>query len=418
MRIVKPYRGILAAAALACCAGVLAQAEEWPWFMGPRGDGTSTEKGLIRSWPAGGPKVLWRVSVGKGYGAAAIRDGEVFLMDRVGDRADALRCFDLETGREKWRFQYDAPGKLSHDGARTTPAVTDRFVFIIGPFGHFHCVDRKTHKAVWKKNLLADFGTKRPTWGVAQSPLLYNDMVIVAPQSKRIGLAAYDQATGKERWHSPPTGRMTYATPKLITLEGEKQATFISQEGVVAVDAETGRELWRYKHPCRIPVPNVSELGGGRLFVTGGYNAGSAFIDVSRRNGKWTVTEAAKIDKIGSHCHAGLVWQGHVYALCNTNERRDGLVCFDRNGKLLWQTKRNPNLDKGGSILTADGVIYIMDGRTGELYIMQPSPEKFIALDKAKLLSGREIWAPLALCDGRLVIRDHSQMKCVDLRAE
>jgi outer membrane protein assembly factor BamB len=164
-------------------------------------------------------------------------------------------------------------------------------------------------------------------------------------------------------------------------------------------------------------VPNVSVLGQGKLFVTGGYNAGSAIIQVSRASDQWTAKELARIDSIGGHCHPGLVYQNHIYVLCNTNERKDGMVCFDADGKLVWQTKNEPNLDKGGSLLTADGIMYVMDGRTGELYIVEPSPAGFKSLGKAKLLDGREIWAPLALADGKLLIRDQSQMKCISVKA-
>ncbi len=103
--------------------------------------------------------------------------------------------------------------------------------------------------------------------------------------------------------------------------------------------------------------------------------------------------------------------------LCNINERSDGMVCFDLNGKVVWQTKNTPNLDKGGSILTADGLIYVVDGRTGDLHIVEPSPAGFKTLGKTKVLGGKEIWAPLALADGKLVIRDQSQIKCLDLQA-
>jgi outer membrane protein assembly factor BamB len=146
--------------------------------------------------------------------------------------------------------------------------------------------------------------------------------------------------------------------------------------------------------------------------------AGSAIFQVTRQDGKWAAQEVARIDKIGGHCHPGLVYQGHIYVLCNVNERSDGMVCFDSDGKLVWQTKSNPNFDKGGSLLTADGIMYAMDGRTGELHIVQPSPAGFKSLGQAKLLEGREIWAPLALADGKLLIRDQSQMKCLDIKAQ
>ncbi|MCX6911539.1 MAG: PQQ-like beta-propeller repeat protein [Verrucomicrobia bacterium] len=390
---------------------------DWPQFMGPNGDGTSAEKGLLRAWPADGPKVLWTFAMGPGYGGAAIRDGKVYVLDRVDKKKDVLRCLDLGSGKEEWNFSYDAPGEVNHEGSRSTPAVTENYVYTVGPFGHFHCLDRATHQVVWKKNLVTDYGTKPPRWAVGQSPLLYENLVVVAPQADQVGVVAFDQATGAEKWRSGEIGAMGYCSPMKITIDQVDQIVVFTPIGVAAVRASDGKLLWKYTHACKIPIPNVTALGGGRLFVTGAYLAGSAIIQVSQDGGKWTVKELANINQMGGHCHPALLWQDHLYLLCNINERSDGMVCFDLAGKVVWQTRKDPNLDKGGSILTADGLIYVMDGRTGELYIVEPSPQGFKSLGKATLLGGKEIWGPLALSEGKLVIRDQSQMKCVDLHA-
>jgi len=200
-------------------------------------------------------------------------------------------------------------------------------------------------------------------------------------------------------------------------VDGVDHIVCASPNGFAAVAADDGRLLWEYEHPCKIPIPNVSVLSPGRLFVTGGYNAGSAIIQVAREDSRWMVKEITRIPEIGGHCHPALVSENHAYVLCNTNERNDGMVCFDAEGKLLWQTKRDPYLCKGGSVLTGDGIIYVMDGRSGELHIVEASPERFKSLSKAKVLDGREIWGPLALADGRLILRDQSQVKCIDVRA-
>jgi len=403
---------------LALLAGVTAAGAgaEWPQFLGPNRDATSPESGLMRAWPEGGPKVLWTVEVGPGYGGAAIRDGQVFIMDRQKEQADILRVFDLKTGKELWKFGYAAPGRISHSGSRSTPAVGETSIYIVGPKGHFHCIDRQTHKVVWKKNLLTDYTTSEPKWSVSQSPLLYKDTVIVAPQAEKVGVAAFDQATGAVKWESGSVGPMDYASPMLRTLDGVEMVTIVNREGASAVAVGTGKGLWQYRHRCRILVPGMTQMPGGRFFVTGGYNAGSAIIHVTKQGADFRVQELAKIDNVGSHLHPGLLYEGHIYALCNTNERRDGLVCFDDKLHIVWQTGRSPNLDKGGSVLTADGLIYIMDGRQGDLHIVQPSPQGFQSLDKVTLLGGKEIWGPLALSDGYLVIRDQSQMKCVDIK--
>jgi outer membrane protein assembly factor BamB len=391
-------------------------AGDWHQFMGPNGDGTSPEKGLLRAFPADGPKVLWTVPLGPGYGGPAVRDGKVYLLDRVERQKDVLRCLELNTGREIWNFEYDAPGPIDHEGSRGTPAVSEKHVFTIGPFGHLHCVDLATRKVVWKKNLLTDFGVKTPRWAVAQSPLLHQDMVITAPSSADAGFVAFDQATGKERWRSAAIGALAYCSPMKITLDGVDQFVIVNPAGVVSARANDGKILWKYDHPCKIPIPNVTALGNGKLFVTGAYLAGSAIIQVAREGGNWTVRELSKLNQVGGHCHPALLHQDHLYLLCNINERQDGMVCFDLEGKIVWQTRNSPNLDKGGSILTGDGLMYVMDGRAGELHIIEPSPQGFQSLGKAKLLGGREIWGPLALANGKLLIRDQSQIKCLDIK--
>ena len=129
----------------------------WPQFMGPERSGVSPETGLAREWPATGPPLLWSIPVGPGYGGAAVQDGKVFLLDRIADEADVLRCLDLQTGREEWRFAYSAPGRMSFPGSRTTPAIKGDLVFIQGAYGHLHAVDRHSGQPLWRRNITMDY---------------------------------------------------------------------------------------------------------------------------------------------------------------------------------------------------------------------------------------------------------------------
>jgi outer membrane protein assembly factor BamB len=219
---------------------------------------------------------------------------------------------------------------------------------------------------------------------------------------------------------------MAYGSPMLTRVDAFDQIVIVNSLGVAAVNAADGKVLWKYSHPCKIPIPNVTALGGGKFFVTGAYLAGSSVIQVSHSqpDGKdagvpgdrWEVKELTSKAQMGGHCHPALLYQNHLYLLCNINERSDGMVCFDVNGNVVWQTKNSPNLDKGGSILTGDGLMYVMDGRSGDLHIVEPSPTGFKSLAKAKVLDGKEIWGPLALAGGKLVLRDQTQLKCIDLQ--
>jgi outer membrane protein assembly factor BamB len=395
---------------------------DWPQYLGPDRDGRSEAAGLARTWPAGGPEVLWTVKLGAGYAAACVSAGEVFVLDRVGgkdDTKDVLRCFGLEDGKERWTFEYDAPGKFSHNGSRSTPAADAQRVYIVGPLGHFHCLDRKTHGVLWKKNLLADYGGGKPKWAVAQSPLLYKDMVIVAPQ-KRAGIVAFDKVTGETVWETPALQGMSYASPMLMTIEGVDQVVVLSNKGTVTgADASTGDVLWTYDGwECRIPITCPVALGDGRVFVTGGYGAGSAMFRVEKQGGVFSATELFKTDEVGAQMHLPLVRGGHMYVNSNDNSRSDGLTCIDFDGNVKWKTRRSPNFERG-SLLLADDLIYMMDGKSAELYLLEATPEKYTELARAKVLSGspKESWAPMALADGKLIVRNQHEMKCLDVRA-
>ncbi|MCK5175318.1 MAG: hypothetical protein KAR47_18130, partial [Planctomycetes bacterium] len=207
-----------------------------------------------------------------------------------------------------------------------------------------------------------------------------------------------------------PEGRMP-GGPGSDSGSGEKGA-------VLGLDPKTGRMLWSYEGwQCQTPVPNVTAIGDGRIFVTGGYMAGSAMIKVARTGKTFAVTELYKTPEFGTHVHPAIYYKGHLYGHCSTGSRgvTYGMVCMDVDGNVKWKTEKDPLFDKGGFIL-ADDMIISVDGTDGLLYLIKPSPEGFKKLASKKLLDTSEAWAPLALVDGKLLIRDQEKMMCVDVR--
>lgn len=398
---------------------------DWPQYLGPHRDATSDEKGLLRSWPEGGPKVLWTISLGAGYGGAAVSEGKVYILDRAGDEKDVLRCLDLNTGAEQWSYEYDAPGRVQHPGSRSTPAIDGGYVYTCGSFGDVYCFDKNTHKPVWNKNVWKDYDKgKGPTWAISQNPLIHGDLLILASQTAKAGVVAYDKLSGQVKWASPSLpGKVGYVSPQIVKIGGDDHVVMITAGpkggtgGVVlGMDPKTGKTLWSYEGwSCQIPIPNVTEIGDGRLFITGGYDAGSAMIKVEKAGGSHTVTEVYKTADFGTHVHPAILYKGHLYGQCTTNTTRDGMVCMDLDGKVKWKTGNSPVFDKGGSLL-ADGLILSVDGKVGILYLIEPDPAGFKALASAKLLDTSECWGPLALTDGKLLIRDQKQMRCVVVR--
>ena len=185
-------------------------------------NGTSPETGLTKTFGESGPTVMWSLSIGPGYGGASVRGGEAFLLDRIADEGDVLRCIDLNTGEELWSYEYEAKGRLSYPGSRTVPTVGEEFVYTMGAFGQLYCFNRETHEPEWTVNLVEEYDGQLPGWGYTQSPLVYEDLVIVAPLAEDAGLLALDRYTGDEVWRTEGLGS-THSSPVLFELGGVNQ---------------------------------------------------------------------------------------------------------------------------------------------------------------------------------------------------
>jgi len=400
-------------------------AADWPGYLGPKRDGTSAEKGLLRTWPKEGPKVLWTVPVGIGYGGPAVVGGKVYLLDRDDTAGDKLRCLDLATGKELWSFAYDAPGKFDHPGSRTSPTVDGNNVYMFGPLGDLYCISTTTHKPVWNKNVWKESGGGQlPRWALTQNPLIYRNLVIVASQTSQSSVVAYDKLTGDLKWKSPVlSGGAGYVSPSLVKVGGDDHLVMImaargfgrtaSGGSVNGLDPLSGTVLWTYGNwQCGIPVPHAVDAGDGRVLITGGYSAGAAMIKVQKTaDGTYSVAELFKNVNFGAHTQPPIVYKDHFYAQYTINERSDGLVCMTMDGQIKWKTGDEPSFNKGGAVL-ADGLLLSVDGNK-TLYLVEPDPSGFKPLASAELLEAGENWAPIALADGKLLIRDQKQMKCL-----
>jgi outer membrane protein assembly factor BamB len=415
---------VIAAAAWLSATSVLAA--DWPGAYGPRRDSTSEQTGLLRTWPEGGPKVHWTVPVGLGFGGVAVSGGQVYLLDRDEQVGDTLRVLDFATGKELWRFAYDAPGGFMFAGSRTTPTVDGDRVYTVGPLGDLYSFDLKTHQPVWHKNIWKDFGGgELPRWAITQNPAIYGDLLFVAPQTPTTSVVAYDKRTGELKWKSPVlSGAPGYVSPSIVSIAGEDHLVMImassgrgrsSTDGSVnGLDPRTGKLLWTYGGwQCPIPVPQPVDAGQGRVLITGGYSAGSALIQVQKKGDAFAVTELYKNPDFGAHTQPPILHKDHFYSHYTINERSDGLVAMGLDGKVRWKTDQQPPFVRGGSIL-ADGLMLTADGST-KLYLVDPDPSGFKPLASAVVLEAGDNWAPLALVDGRLLIRGQKELKSLQV---
>ena len=403
--------------ALALLSVSSAQAEDWPQFRGPNRDNISKETGLLRQWPAEGPKVLWTVEVGEGYAAAAIVGGRVYFNDY--DKATnewLVRCLSLEDGKELWRFAEERRIRPNHAITRTVPAVDGKHVFTIDPKANLHCLDANTGEELWRKNLVQEYNAKIPPWYNGQCPLMEANRIIIATGGDAL-LVALDKATGNEIWRTPNPEKelMTHASPMPAQLGGVKQYLYTTLKGVMGISAEDGKLLWNGPFKLNVAVaPSPLGVDNERVFLTSGYDAGTAMFRVT---GGANGFQAEKVFELtsaqwNSEVHTPILYKDHLFAVGRM--RRGLFTCLNKDGEIVWDSNGKAAFGLG-SFLLADGMFFILEGKTGMLRLIEANTTGYQELASAQVLSGHDVWGPMALSNGKLVLRDLSKMVCIQV---
>jgi outer membrane protein assembly factor BamB len=397
---------------------------DWPQFRGPNRDNISTETGLLRTWPASGPRVLWKIPVCEGYAGAAIKDGRIYLNDyNEAKKEHLVRCISLANGKDLWQWSYPVEIRPNHGITRTVPAVGLNLVFSLDPKCRFHALDAKTGKLIWEKNLVQEYKATIPGWYAGQNPLLDGDRVLVATGGVALAIA-FDQATGKEVWRSPNPAKdlMTHASLMPTTIGGIRQFLYLTINKVVGIAAADGQLLWSSPFTAKIAaVPSPVSIGDGRVFVTSGYEAGSAMYQVQKTASGFTVRKLYELTSMqfNSEVHTPVLYRNHLFAVGSTTRGR--FTCLSLDGKIVWQSpvvSGNAGASRTfyfGGFLLADGMFFILDGRTGMLRLIEASINQYKELASAQILEGEDVWGPMALSDGKLIIRDMNQMVCLQV---
>ena len=399
-------------------------AADWPQWRGPNRDNQSTETGLYRSWPTGGPKVLWKTQVAEGYAGVAIKAGRLYLNDYdLAKKEHVVRCLSMADGKEIWRWSYAVDIRPNHGITRTVPSVGERLVFSLDPKCRFHALDIKTGKVAWQKNLVRDYKATIPGWYAGQNPLLDGDRVIVATGGAAL-VVAFDQATGNEIWRSPNPAKdlMSHSSVMATTIAGVKQYLYMTPNKVVGIDAANGQILWTIPFATKMAaVPSPISIGDGRVFVTSGYEAGSLMIQVEKGASGFTAKKLYTLTsaQFNSEVHTPILYRNHLFAV--GSKTRGRFMCVDLNGKAVWQSPvasgdsaGSRTFELGGFIL-ADGMFFVLDGQSGTLRLIEANTTGYKELASAQVLSGEEVWGPPALADRKLVVRDMNQMVCLQV---
>ncbi|MGE5429113.1 MAG: PQQ-binding-like beta-propeller repeat protein [Methylococcaceae bacterium] len=399
----------------------------WTQFRGADKDNiVKNSVALKDSWAGNQPEILWSVGLGEGHAGPAVFEGKVYVMDYdEAKREDALRCFSLEDGKELWRRSYKVSLKRNHGMSRTVPAVTADYVLTIGPRCHVMAVKRETGDFLWGIDMVQQYKSEVPLWFTGQCPLIDNNKAILAPGGTAL-LIAVDMATGKVLWETPnPSNlKMSHSSVMPWTFNGKKMYVYSAVGGIVGVSAEgadEGKILWQstaWNHAVVAPAPVC--FANGRIFLTAGYGAGSMMIKVTPSGADYKVDVLKQyLPKDGMACEqqTPVVWQGMMLGIQpkDAGPLRNQLVCVspDDVTKIIWTSGKEGRFGLG-PYLIADNKMFLLSD-DGTLTMIKPDSKKYVQMAQKKLFDGHDAWAPMALVDGRLLLRDANTLYCVNV---
>jgi outer membrane protein assembly factor BamB len=396
---------------------------DYPEYRNRNRDGVVTGLKLDPGWAIHPPKKLWELSLGEdaGYGGIAVVGPSAVTIEQIGPN-EAVVCYDADTGKERWKYEYEAlfSEAMGGNGPRTTPTIADGDVYAYGATGHLVRLDGKTGKPKWAVETLA--GRNVVYWGASGSPLVYDRFVVVNPGRNRAGLSkesepgtgpavvAYDRETGKVAWESGDR-QAGYSSPQLATISGTRQILVFDGVGLGSLDPETGKEFWFFEWAPADPDVNVAQplvFDDGRVFISSGYGKGCTMLTVSKTKDGWGVKELWSNNRLKSK-FANPVRRGE--AIYGIDESAGSLVCLDAaNGKVNWKEGRFGN---GQVLLVGDFIL--LESETGKLVMVEANPEKWNEVASFQALRGNKNWNYLTAARGRAYVRNHEMMACYEL---
>jgi outer membrane protein assembly factor BamB len=401
----------------------LAYADDWPQWQGPDRTNVSKETGLLKTWPAGGPKLLWTFeNAGVGYSSPAVVGDRLYTLGQRGGQ-EFLFCLDVASGREAWATPVAQPYENGYGGGpRCTPTIDGDSIFAESPRGDVVCLDLKTGAKRWAESLTA-LGGKVPNWGYSESPLVDGQKLIVTPGGARGAMAALDRNSGKVLWRSAGmTADAAYSSPVVSEAGGVRQYVQLTAQGAFGVAAADGKVLWKENvagnRVATIPTPIVR---GENVYVTSDYGAGCALIRLTVEGGG-VKSELVYSNKTMQNHQGGVVLVGdHLYGWSGNVNSRGKWVCQEfQTGKATWEEEERFG---AGAITCAEGQIYCYSQKDGTVVRIDASPAgwkeagRFQIPRQTRIPRGQgRIWARPVIANGRLYLRDQDLLFCYDLK--
>ncbi|MHB1034722.1 MAG: PQQ-binding-like beta-propeller repeat protein [Pirellulales bacterium] len=395
---------------------VVAQ-QGWPQFHGPRRDNKSEDMGLLKQWPEGGPKLLWRADgIGHGFASVAIGRDRIYTAGNLGD-ATVITALDLG-GKQVWQAKNGSAYEKSYPGSRGTPTLDGNRLYHLSGEGDIVCLDVAAGKPLWSLNMGRRFGGRVTMWGLAESLLVDGDRLICSPGGKEIAMAAVDKQTGRTIWTCRGAGDPPgYASPILVEYAGLRQFITMTAQSVIGVAADSGKLLWRYEREAPFDVNAATPVyhdGCVAVFTTWG--RGATLLRLKVRGQACDVERVWHSTDMDSE-HGGVVLvDGFIYGHADGNHQKRHWACVDwATGKTQYLVDAFPG--RTGAITFADGMLYLV-GEERDVALQRPSPAGFEVVSRFTLPKGGEgpVWAHPVVCGGRLYIRHGGVLYAYDVR--
>ena len=378
----------------------LAKANDWPNFRGPDHSGISKETGWSTTWPADGPKQLWKAKVGTGFASIVVSEGRAYTLGNTDD-TDTVFCFDAITGREIWKHSYAAKldPNIYEGGPNATPTVAGGRVYTLSKRGVVHCLDAAKGTVIWSTNLMSGLQAQMPDWGFSGSVLIAGDLCVL-----NVGAAgtALDKQTGKGVWFSG-TDKAGYSTAVPFKAGNDAAAAMAVKQNVVAVRVKDGKELWRFPWKTQYDI-NAADpiLAGNKVFISSGYNHGGGVFDVSGAPPK----KIWENKNMRNHMNSCVLWQGHIYGVDDKELR---CLALD-TGAVNWSETASGK----GSLILADGKLIVLSDK-GELIVAEATPKEFKPISRAQVIGGK-CWTTPVLANSRIYCRNAAgDVVCVNV---
>ncbi len=398
----------------------LTMAGNWPQFHGPRRDNRSDETGLLKKWPEGGPRLIWKAGgIGQGFATVAIVDGLIYTTGNI-DKDTVITAMDM-SGEEIWKRKNGPAYRRSHPGTRSTPTIVEGKLYHMNGDGDLICMDAGIGDTIWAVDVFEKFEGRMISWGISESPLVDGNNVICCPGGEEVGMVALDKDTGKTVWTCTGIGdKPGYTSAMIVDYQGLRQIVTVMSDSAIGVAAETGKLLWQYPHEVRFGVNCDKPIyHDGHIFLFGTWGRGATKLKLNVDGDDCSVEEVWRTKELDNEHGSVMIVDGYLYGQADGDHQKRHLACLDmETGKTVWTADELCG-DRSASLTFADGMLYFVSDQ-GEIGLVRPNPEKLEIVSRFELPKNDQgvFYAHPVVCGGRLYIRHGEFLYAFDVRGK